>query len=255
MAEVSIEEFNKICREFSSKYGVNTEIHPNDFIFRYILNSKMDIRLAISEFHDSGIKGVMQLRKLIVDILDVPDNSLSILDFASGYGRLTRYLNKYIPNLRVTSCDIHDEANVFNNQYFGTDAISSTFTPEDFKPKSRYDLIFVYSLFTHLPRSTWERWLISLYQCLIPGGTLIITTHGVEVLKRWGESSTDPDGYLWKPITEQFDISLENYGGVVSLPTYVIPKIMALENAQITFFSEAWFDSLQDVYAIKKLIR
>ena len=247
-------EFNVICRSYDEEYGVECTIHPEDFMYQHYLRAYKDIQESVKIYHANGFQSATQLKNILFGYLEIPEKeTLTMLEFAAGYGRLTRHLSKLMPLIDVTASDIHSEANSFN-QRFGVRTVESTYIPEEFSPKSSFDIIFVFSLFTHLPRSTWERWLISLYDCLNPGGHLIFTTHGTAVAKLWGSPVIDADGYLWSPQTEQYDIDLKHYGGAISLPTFVIPKVMALHQSEVKLCAEARFQRLHDLYVVKKLV-
>src|SRR3954464_11763142 len=83
------------------RHGVSGALHPRDFIFWYIYNdpSQQDKMHAIEHYFESGrgtaafllemlnepgIKGVLAERQAATE-------PLSILEFASGYGRVTRH--------------------------------------------------------------------------------------------------------------------------------------------------------------------
>jgi hypothetical protein len=61
-------------------------------------------------------------------------------------------------------------------------------------PRS-YSLVFVLSLFSHLPRSTWSRWLKVLFDAVEPGGLLVFTTHGVKAAD-FDHVTLDDEGYF-----------------------------------------------------------
>ena len=100
-----------------------------------------------------------------------------MLDFASGYGRLTRLLvHEHLAD-EVTVSDILEGGMQFQVEQFGVRTILSTTLPENFVAEDKYDLIFVASLFTHLPAETFTRWLHRLSELLTPEGLLVFTVH------------------------------------------------------------------------------
>ncbi|HKR62598.1 MAG TPA: class I SAM-dependent methyltransferase [Thermoanaerobaculia bacterium] len=100
-----------------------------------------------------------------------------MLDFASGYGRLTRFLvHEHLAD-EITVCDILEGGMQFQREQFGVRSIVSTTLPENLALPEKYDLIFVASLFTHLPPSTFTPWLQRLAQALEPEGLLVFSVH------------------------------------------------------------------------------
>lgn len=106
-----------------------------------------------------------------------PAGPKRMLDFASGYGRLTRLLvhEQFAGELHVS--DILEGAMEFQASQFGVKTILSTAKPEDLPIGDSYDLIFVASLFTHLPPESFTRWLHRLASLLTPDGLLVFSVH------------------------------------------------------------------------------
>jgi len=106
----------------------------------------------------------------------------SVLDFASGYGRVTRFLVREVPPERVWVSDVYADGVRFQEERFGVHGIVSTIRPEDFVCAERFDAILVTSLFTHLPEERFVAWLRVLLGLLTPGGLLAFSVHSPEVL-------------------------------------------------------------------------
>ncbi|HEX7831152.1 MAG TPA: class I SAM-dependent methyltransferase [Thermoanaerobaculia bacterium] len=100
-----------------------------------------------------------------------------MLDFASGYGRLTRFLVHERIADEVTVADILEGGMQFQAEQFGVKTILSTTLPQDLVVDEKYDLIFVASLFTHLPEATFTPWLRKLAEMLTDDGLLIFSVH------------------------------------------------------------------------------
>src|SRR5881227_3167136 len=106
----------------------------------------------------------------------------SLLDFASGYGRVTRFLVREVPPERVSVADVYADGVRFQAERFGVHGLVSTLRPEDFVCGERFDAILVTSLFTHLPEERFVAWLRALLGLLNPGGLLAFSAHSPEVL-------------------------------------------------------------------------
>jgi SAM-dependent methyltransferase len=105
-----------------------------------------------------------------------PLNEATVLDFGCGWGRLTRYLARDITPGRLFGCDpargILDRC-----RGFGVPATlaRSEFLPARLPFEATFDLIFAFSVFTHLSEEAHRRCLETLHGSLGPGGILAIT--------------------------------------------------------------------------------
>lgn len=140
----------------------------------------------------------------------------NFLDFACGYGRLARFLVKRLPKDSLTVSDIDRKAVDFVSKGLGVRGLYSTLDPDDFDAKSKYDVIFVLSLFTHLRQPEWQKWLAKLHSMLRKGGRLIFSTHGLHQMEyhaRW--KAIKGGGYHFEPVNEtEGRLPTDYYGGV-----------------------------------------
>lgn len=170
------------CRKMISRVkneyqlpDINLRISKYDLMF---LNTLIDYSLAQS--YKAYIKTGLNARNIVVKgalaTFGELNNINNILDFASGYGRLTRHLlHDFNPN-KIWVSDIKIEAVEFQKEEFLVNGILSSFNPEDFNPPVKFDLIFVGSLFSHLPQPLFEQWMIKLSSLLSNNGLFILTT-------------------------------------------------------------------------------
>jgi hypothetical protein len=89
---------------------------------------------------------------------------------------LTRYLARDVAPGRLYGCDpvegILDVCRATG--VVGTFA-TSEFLPEQLPFAERFDLVFAFSVFTHLSEAAHERCLLALHHSLQPGGIMIVT--------------------------------------------------------------------------------
>jgi SAM-dependent methyltransferase len=110
-------------------------------------------------------------------------NVKSVLDFAAGFGRVTRWLAAAFPKAQLVVADTDKRAMSASRELFGVKAVDL----ERVAPPAilgSFDVIWVGSLFTHLPETVARETLIFLRSQLAPGGTLVFTTHGDYVAQR-----------------------------------------------------------------------
>jgi SAM-dependent methyltransferase len=168
-----------------------------------------------------------------------------MLDFASGYGRLTRLLVHEQFAEEITVSDILEGGMEFQAAQFGVRTILSTTEPENFVVPDRYDLIFVASLFTHLPRATFTPWLRRLAELLTPAGLLIFTVH---------DASLAPEpfdgGIRFDSSSESRVLDVNDYGSTWVTEDYVREQVRSIGTNFACIRMPRALAEWQDVYVI-----
>jgi 2-polyprenyl-3-methyl-5-hydroxy-6-metoxy-1,4-benzoquinol methylase len=145
-------------------YRVTADIHYDDYIFNtlYMLKGK-NLESGARHYYLSGRTSAEKIRdivalhrhmKLPLDRLDMP---ISILDFASGYGCVSRHMRNVFPNSNVVAMDIHEKAYYFNTENLGVKAAISRTQPEDVETFFEFDVVFALSFFSHIPKKGFSR--------------------------------------------------------------------------------------------------
>jgi SAM-dependent methyltransferase len=131
------------------------------------------------------------------------------LDFGVGWGRILRVMLKYAPPTAIDGTDPWERSleiarsTGLRNQLVQTDELAGSL------PRPHYDLIWAFSVFTHLSREAFEHNLDALLRHLAPGGTLVITIRPAEL---WLHESIDDraafdatlrDGFCFRPHPDQ----------------------------------------------------
>ncbi|MBI4996377.1 MAG: methyltransferase domain-containing protein [Rhodocyclales bacterium] len=256
-APATAEEIASYCQSEADACGVLAEVHPEDFIFAFFTNHPAFVgnpREAVRRYFDSGRMSTNNLRQaLFTDLGFARGKPLRLLEFASGYGCVTRHLIRYPDELDVVACDIHPEAMDFIRDKLHGNCLLSETVPEDFPQVAPFDAVFALSFFSHMPERTWGRWLAALYRSIRPGGCLLFTTHGLASARMLGNPVLSEEGFWFKPISEQHDLEGADYGSTLTTPQYVRRQIEQLPNAALALCREAYWWGHQDFWAVRKL--
>jgi SAM-dependent methyltransferase len=238
--------FNQSCVKAAAEFGVSPNIHAQDHLFGFIREAEKSE--AVAKYFRGGWETALFVRQLLGELRPL-STPFSMLEFASGYGRLTRHWAKVLPEALVTACDIHAEAVDFIKE-IGAEAVPSSLLPEDFTTGTKYEVVFALSFFTHVPKKYWGSWLRRLGQHVTRSGQLIITTHGEASLPHMGVSCFDDDGFWHAPFSEQKDLDTAHYGATATSFDYVFGQ-MPQADLRLLRFREAGFGH-QDLYVFER---
>lgn len=168
-----------------------------------------------------------------------------VLDFASGYGRITRFLVREIPPERLWVSDIYEGGVRFQQQRFGVHGVVSTVRPEDLDLRETFDAILVTSLFTHLPEERFLAWLRVLRGRLNPGGVLVFSTHDMSLL----EPAPNPEGgILFQEISESGSLDTSDYGSTWVTEDFVRRAVDRVAPGSSVHRLERGLCNYQDLY-------
>jgi len=232
---------------FGAWMRINCVIHPDDDIFAFIAGSPFSSN-PIRDYLADGWRTLSEMM-LVLERLGRPLVGMgSVLEFASGFGRFTRHLAAVLPG-RVTCSDIMPGAMAFAREQFGVRTLDSAMTPEQIEFPERYELIFVLSLFTHLPVAVWGRWLKALAGALEPGGVLLLSVHNEAYAHDLG-CEFDADGVCFLPSSESSDLEPAQYGTTLTTRRVVEHQIeRALGLAPVLYVENAFWVG-QDAVAV-----
>ncbi len=120
------------------------------------------------------------LVKKYCDLLGVSLNSNScILDFGCGWGRIARYFFKDVERENFFGVDVDKGMIDFCTAEMGHGTyITTTPAPPTILKENCFDVIYAYSVFSHLHENVAMKWIEEFARILKPGGLLIATTEG-----------------------------------------------------------------------------
>jgi SAM-dependent methyltransferase len=117
----------------------------------------------------------------------------AIMDFGCGWGRIIRFFLKDIESENLVGIDHSEEAihACREGNTWCKFAMIEPFPPTPF-PGQSFDLIYLYSVFSHLPEKMHWAWLEEFRRLLRPGGMLIATTFPRDFIHHCKAMRDDP---------------------------------------------------------------
>ena len=249
------DEMREFARTFATETGVTDALHEADFIFQFLINNPVfrEKSNAVRYYFYDGMNSAKQLDALMREIGIDTTSGVKLLEFASGYGCVTRHFRNHLPYVDSVSCDIHLAATEFIREKIGLPAVVSNAMPELLDVPDDFDITFALSFFSHMPKSTWLRWLIALYRRTRPGGYLVFTTQGIETAKKYmGNPDIPEDGFWFLRQSEQHDLDTDEYGQTVVTEAFVREQVRLLPRAEILRFMPAFWWGHQDTYVVHR---
>jgi SAM-dependent methyltransferase len=234
--------------------GVDLGVHEEDEMWRlFYYRGSQDLDQSLVMYFHSGWKIWSTYRQILAWRFGEPGRVGKILDFASGYGRVTRFIVHDIPPERVWISDLYARGVEFQRQRFGVHGIVSTADPADFRCDERFDAILVSSLFSHLPAETFLTWLRRLWSLLAPGGVLVFSVHDEALLPAGhpGKRELAARGLYFEEESESGSLSKAQYGTAWVTEGYVRDALdrMASDTPGLSVARyPRGFANLQDLY-------
>jgi SAM-dependent methyltransferase len=227
---------------------VNTAIHNDDEMFLNAEKLHETRKTALWEYFAGGLQMLNLVRDVARKKCDSLMNIQSFLDFASGYGRFTRFLVKELPRERVWISDIYENAVKFQQQQFGVHGIVSVPDPDNYQCGRRFDFVFVASLFSHLPEAMFKKWLRKLYGLLAPEGVLVFSVHDQAVLPQG--VAMPATGFFFLPLSESRSLDKNQYGSTWVTEDFVRNVIVESTGRAVYARGRRALWNFQDVYVV-----
>jgi SAM-dependent methyltransferase len=233
----------------AGRRAVDPAIHRCDEMLRWALWSRLGSRQqALFNYFRCGASAWRVLRTILSRRFAGRD-APAILDFAAGYGRITRFLAAEHPPDRVTVADVDPEAVAFQVRRFGVGGMVSPHRPEALAAAGPFDAVLAASFFSHLPEATFPAWLARLWRLVAPGGLLAFSVHDEAVLppgRRLPEA-----GHHFEEVSETASLDLAEYGSSWVSEPFVARAITAATDGKARYRRlplALWH--LQDLYVV-----
>lgn len=188
----------------------------------------------------------------------------TVLDLPCGHGRVLRHLAAMFPNARIDACDVDKDGVEFCAKTFGARPIVSQEDLTRVEFDTKYDLIWIGSLFTHTSRDITEKWLAFLSGHLTDKGIIVATFHGRFAPKlhyhtpyiddaTWGVVM---DGYLRTGYGyadyhrgQGHDFIEGSYGLSVTRPSTLLEIVFKIPGVRVHHYKERAWANNHDVIA------
>lgn len=160
-------------------------IPPSDLIF--LVAGSADISWFL---HAGGLGAATVTDALRAQGIEVKGLS-ALLDFGCGCGRVLRYWHS-LPSTKVCGTDYNPRLIDWcrQNLRFGEFKVNAVAPPLDYRD-GEFDLIYAFSVFTHLTEDLQAAWIRELTRLLKPGGYLLLSTHGETYSQRLNKDELD----------------------------------------------------------------
>lgn len=197
--------------------GLRFAVPEGDQMLAHSLAHHRNAAIALSQYFNISIQQFNCFRQIAEWAFDDPPENLRVLDFACGYGRLLRFLVAWLPKNNIHGAEIQADALELNKRLFGIEGHLSGSDPEAFSIDQRFDMIWVASLFSHLPDRLFRAWLGKLHALLAPGGVLCFSVRDESQFA----GAMPATGFVYRPESERIPIDSSIYGTAWASERYV----------------------------------
>ncbi len=219
-----------VVREFAERLApgppaLRAGIHAADEMYSYNLRLLRGSRTAAAMlYYLKGWQIEQTIRAIASRQFGAIGNVGSLLDVASGFGRVTRFLVRQLDPARICVAEIQPAAVEFQREYFGVDGVVSTTDVLGLEPARRFPFVMATSFFSHMPDGSFRAWVQRLLECVEPGGVLAFSTNDVAWLGPAGEAVGE---FAFVPESETDRLEKAAYGTSYVSERYVRRAVVA----------------------------
>jgi 2-polyprenyl-3-methyl-5-hydroxy-6-metoxy-1,4-benzoquinol methylase len=173
-------------------FSVNTTAYRRHAVLRAVLPSLPDPQVQRNFIGNDGDVALGEafgayrlIRHLAASCGQPITRETRILDFGCGWGRTIRFFMRDVPSAHLQGVDVMPRAVDLSraNNRWGTFSLIPALPPSGL-PAGQFDIIYLYSIFSHLSEDAHDRWLTELQRLLSPRGLLFATTYDRHYIER-----------------------------------------------------------------------
>jgi SAM-dependent methyltransferase len=228
----------------------NTRIHPDDQMLAHSLAHHGSANAAFSQYFSIALQqhhSFQEIRRLL--FAEDAGNDFEVLDFACGFGRMLRFLALSLSPKQIWASELQADALSFVGENLDVHTLASHADPSRFEPDRRFDMIWVASLFSHLPETLFHAWLGRLISLLKPNGILCFSVRDVSQLPPHAELPAN--GFLYDRSSENASLDGEIYGTAWASEAFVTRAVHAATGDQRTPYRlPRALANEQDIYVV-----
>ena len=237
-----------LCQEFLIR-GVHLGISTADEMLHFFQFAQgHDLERAVAMYLESGHRIWATERQVLAWRFGSLGWGGRVLDFASGYGRVTRHIVAEVPPGRVWVSDIYAEGVAFQERELRVHGFVSTTEPDRLPCDLGFDAILVSSLFTHLPEGRFVAWLRRLGALVNAGGLLLFSVHDISLRR---EPAVTAD-FVFEPMSESGSLDHGEYGSSWATESFVRSAVEAAVGPFPVLRIPRGLASFQDLYVVLK---
>ena len=237
---------NALARCMDDSVALDTTIHPSDQMFLHSLAEHKDTGAALSQYFNIARQQYDAFAQVVAALLPARTD-LRILDFACGFGRLLRFLPHRYPVANLWACEIQQDALQFVADSYGVNTVASTEHPRDLEIDARFDVIWVASLFSHLPDHLFRAWLGKLHSMLSEDGILCFSVRPPDSLAADSSGSAD---FTYSEESELTPLDGGIYGTAFASQAYVDEVVRSTLSGHKAFRIARALANEQDLYVV-----
>lgn len=228
---------------------INLNVSQADEMLHFFMYAQgHSLEQAVAMYLESGRRIWATERQIIAWRFGSLEWGGRVLDFASGYGRVTRHIVPEVPKELVWVSDIYAEGVAFQAREFGVHGLVSTTDPAEFRCDLSFDCILVSSLFTHLPKLSFLNWLRRLGSLLTPTGILLFSVHDISLCS--AAVPVPPEGIVFEARSESGSLDAQDYGTSWVTEEFVRAAVREAIGVCPVFRIPRGLASFQDLYVV-----
>jgi SAM-dependent methyltransferase len=202
-------------------------------------------------FLRSGKAHAELIRGLLAEAGTPVESLAALLDWGCGCGRVLRHWSN-LPDTDVYGCDINPRMVDWcrDNLAFAKVELNQVAPPLTYDDQS-FDLVYAFSVMTHLPEELQHAWMQESRRVLRPGGYLLITTLGEYYLTRNRLSDAERQRFLDGEVV----VLYEGSPGTSLCSAYHPPEYVQRELAadfELVSFRPAADEGRHDIHLLRK---